>query len=404
MSIAVALGIVAIVNLALGYALALVMEAERQAPTILPLVLPPTATLPSGVSPLLPTLSAGAQATSTANDAAAQHELAEESTIDDALLTAKWSADLTDLASQMSPQAEGSATTTSDEDNGAIAAPTLTIPELQPERVESTAETIAHCEHLLDETESLVHKHLLESEASTAMDAVEPDDYSTAADVAKVTDTVPDETTAEPIKNTANEDAPSSVPPPCAATPTYEPRQPRATLLDAAQLEATLNDWWQNDPSHTQPLCVAQIEIDNLRQLTADCGTLVAGNISRQLENLLLAVLRRDDALTTLGRSRFLAILPGVDAQAGAKLIEEARAQIESLEFVQSGRALLTTITGAVAQTSANESQEQLLARAAKALADARAAGRNRVAWHDGNQARMHPATEAESRRQLVLR
>jgi hypothetical protein len=65
---------------------------------------------------------------------------------------------------------------------------------------------------------------------------------------------------------------------------------------------------------------------------------------------------------------------------------------------------LLTTVTAAVAQTLANESQEQLLARAAKALVDARAAGRNRVAWHDGNQARMHPATEAESRQQLVLK
>jgi diguanylate cyclase (GGDEF)-like protein len=387
MSIAIALGIVAIVNLALGYALALVVEAERNAPTIAPLVIPPTATLPAGVSPLLPVSTAAAQATYTTPDAAAQHELTNEPSSDDTQLAAKWSAELTDLASQMNQQPEVTATSASEDIDPAIADPALAISELQPERVETTAETIAHCEHLLDETESLVSKHLLISETDTAADTLEPGNHATASDDTKATDAAPKNGTQSTI-----------------ATPTYEPRQPRATLLDAAQLEATLNDWWQNDPSHTQPLCVAQIEIDNLRQLTADCGTLVAGNISRQLENLLLAVLRRDDSLATLGRSRFLAILPGVDVQTGVKLVEEARVQIASLEFVQSGRALLTTVTAAVAQTLANESQEQLLARAAKALVDARAAGRNRVAWHDGNQARMHPATEAESRQQLVLK
>jgi diguanylate cyclase (GGDEF)-like protein len=126
------------------------------------------------------------------------------------------------------------------------------------------------------------------------------------------------------------------------------------------------------------------MEIDNIKQLTVDHGAAAVGNLARQVERLVLATLRRDDLVTSLGRSRFLVVFPNLDGTSAAAMLEELRVRLEATEFVHDGVKLRTSMTAAVAQAISSESVDKFLSRAAAALADARNAGRNCVAWHDG--------------------
>ena len=132
---------------------------------------------------------------------------------------------------------------------------------------------------------------------------------------------------------------------------------------------------------------MGQLEIDNLRQLTAELGASVAGNLAKQIEARVLHTLRRGDMVASLGRSRFLLLFPNADGKTAAGLVDQLRRRLEATEFLQADRAVRTTLTGGVAQATADESVESFLARAAEALAESRTRGRNRVVWHDGSSA-----------------
>lgn len=159
---------------------------------------------------------------------------------------------------------------------------------------------------------------------------------------------------------------------------------PRAMLADAGQLEMAITSAWENDPERLRPLCVGQMEIDNLRQLTVDHGAAAVGNLSRQIERLVLSTLRRDDLVTSLGRSRFLVVFPNLDGTAAAAMLEQLRGRLEVTDFVHEDASIRTTMTAAVAQATRDESVDKFLSRAASTLVEGRNAGRNRVALHDG--------------------
>jgi diguanylate cyclase (GGDEF)-like protein len=169
------------------------------------------------------------------------------------------------------------------------------------------------------------------------------------------------------------------------ARPEAAPVEPRAMLGDSGQLETALHEWWHDDPERLRPICVGQIEIDNLRQLTSQLDSASLGSVTHQIKRLILSTLRREDHVASLGRSRFLAVMPDVDGSTAAQLLEALRARVESAELVTQGGPIRATITAAAAQARNDDDVETLLARSASALREASGAGRNRVACDDGN-------------------
>jgi diguanylate cyclase (GGDEF)-like protein len=162
------------------------------------------------------------------------------------------------------------------------------------------------------------------------------------------------------------------------------PAEPRALLGDAAQLETAIHDWWHNDPGRSRPICVGQIEIDHLSQLTSKLGAASMGSLAKQIERLVLSMLRRDDLVASLGRSRFLAVLPDVNAAAAAQLLEALRARVDSSAFATEDGPIQITLSAAATQARNDDDVEILLTRSAVALREACGAGRNRVACDDG--------------------
>jgi diguanylate cyclase (GGDEF)-like protein len=183
-----------------------------------------------------------------------------------------------------------------------------------------------------------------------------------------------------------------------------EPISSSSALVDASQLEVAITSWWENDPQRSKPICIGQIEIDNLRQLTAELGTAVAGNLANKIEQRVLSTLRPGDLVASLGRSRFLVLFLNADAELSAGLIESLRRRMGAAEFVQSGRSVSTTLTAGVAQATTYETVESFLARAADALAEARRGGRNRVSIHEGETiSTIEPTSSLEQPEQITI-
>jgi diguanylate cyclase (GGDEF)-like protein len=190
-----------------------------------------------------------------------------------------------------------------------------------------------------------------------------------------------------------------------------EPLKPRtaevaqATLVDVSQLEATIETWWANDPQFSTPHCVAQVEIDNFRQVTSEVGSAVAAQLASQIENRLLRALRQDDLVATLGGSRFLVLFPKTESAIAAELLNTIRNDLSATEFVVNQQVIRTTLTAGVTGAQAEESIEDFMHRAATALNHARRNGKNQIAHHDGQQIITLEATTPQptSRTQVPL-
>jgi diguanylate cyclase (GGDEF)-like protein len=244
---------------------------------------------------------------------------------------------------------------------------------------------------------------MMPPEVPTPIQVAQPQ-VNDPASVATCTDDPPTESTMnEPGKSIATEPiAPAADANDCAekllasttalveeihefAKPEPESAEPRAMLGDAGQLEAAIHEWWHNDPERARPICIGQIEIDNLRQLTSRLDAASLGSLTKQMERLVLSTLRRDDLVASLGRSRFLAVMPNVNATTAAQILEKLRARVENFEFGTEVGPIRATLSAAAAQSRNDDDVETLLTRSAAALREASNAGRNRVACHDGN-------------------
>ena len=333
MSLTITIGIVAVVNLAIGYALALLVEGEHGVVG----VSEDGRTIPAPATP------AEAPVEATATQPEPPSSVAEPTPANFppsvSCATGAGSAGLPleeALAKPVAPLK------TPAEQAALNGDPTEKVAVEQPPSVDKT---IVNCERWLDAADVLLQE---ERELRPASDA-----------------------SSSPA---AGEQAAAS----------ESPLKPRATLADASQLEAAITGWWQNDPHRTRPISVGQIEIDNFRHLTAELGIAVAGNLAQQIEARVLNALRRDDLVASLGRARFLVLFFNSDGAASAEWLDQLRSRLEATDFIHGEQTIRTTLTGGIAQATADESLESFLARAADALAEARAKGRNRVAWHNG--------------------
>lgn len=316
MPISLALGIVAIVNLAIGYVLALLIESGRQSPihelpmsTAMPVEnLPPPAVSDTEVS---------------------------QNNADDLLATA--------------PVADHDHSTDPSDHNVAGEAPSA-------EAVSSAEDLLASAKALSDEVQQF---------AKRIDNAIVPEAAGT------------------PAATTTADLEPSS------STPESPPVEPQATLATPAQLETAFHQWREADSESNQPLCVGQIEIDAMPQLTARYDVASIGSMAKQIEQLALGTLRANDLIAPLGRSRFLTIMPDVSGAAAGQLLESLRRRVEQTEFVTEGGPIRATLSASATQARSDESMETLLARSAAALREACKEGRNRVAFDDGETVKM---------------
>ena len=125
--------------------------------------------------------------------------------------------------------------------------------------------------------------------------------------------------------------------------------------------------------------CVLILDIDHFKKINDRFGHLAGDRALVAFSKAITSQLRAIDCFGRFGGEEFLLLMPGT-RQAGVLTgAERIRGCVEQTNFSDTGIDAKMTVSIGVAEYQPGESVEEILARADRALYDAKAKGRNRV-------------------------
>ncbi|MDD2916062.1 MAG: diguanylate cyclase [Gallionella sp.] len=144
--------------------------------------------------------------------------------------------------------------------------------------------------------------------------------------------------------------------------------------MDAAfEREAT-----RADRSH-HPLCVALLDIDNFKRLNDTLGHQAGDQALIHLSSVIKETLRPSDSVSRYGGEEFVIVLPEVGLEEAAATVERLQRELTKKFFLHENDRVLVTFSAGVAQRAPEESQDDVIGRADKAMYEAKKTGKNRV-------------------------
>jgi diguanylate cyclase (GGDEF)-like protein len=147
---------------------------------------------------------------------------------------------------------------------------------------------------------------------------------------------------------------------------------------------------------YPHPVAVLLLDLDGFAGINRDHGLAVGDEVLQEVALRLRLRMRSADALGRVGGDSFLALLPHTDETGAATFADALRGRILSRPIGTSAGEVVVRVSIGVAFMRAGMglTDEELLAAADEALASARAAGGNRIAFD-----RMHGLIRLEERR-----
>jgi len=136
------------------------------------------------------------------------------------------------------------------------------------------------------------------------------------------------------------------------------------------------------------PLCVLLIDIDHFKRFNDKHGHLAGDFVLQGVGGVLQDSLRGMDMVARFGGEELAMVLPDTECKDAFLPAERSRKAVEDGEFEYEGMKLSVTVSCGLAQAMPDEPLSALLNRADQALYAAKAAGRNRGYYHDGETCR----------------
>ncbi len=128
-----------------------------------------------------------------------------------------------------------------------------------------------------------------------------------------------------------------------------------------------------------QTLSLALLDLDDFRHINAAHGHLGGDAALCHVVAMARATLRASDAVARFGGEEFVLLLPDTSFLEATGTLERLRARLAHSPLLHEGRGILVTFSAGVARWLPGESQDELLARADRAMYQAKQAGKNRV-------------------------
>ncbi|MBI3926417.1 MAG: diguanylate cyclase [Armatimonadetes bacterium] len=128
------------------------------------------------------------------------------------------------------------------------------------------------------------------------------------------------------------------------------------------------------------PLSAVMFDIDHFKYVNDEHGHHIGDQVLQEMARRCQDALRGIDLLGRYGGEEFLVLLPGAErADATQKTAERLRQAVESTPFVTTAGPIEVRISLGVAELDSNDTLEELIDRADRALYRAKESGRNRV-------------------------
>ena len=125
----------------------------------------------------------------------------------------------------------------------------------------------------------------------------------------------------------------------------------------------------------THDLAVVLLDLDRFKEINDSFGHPAGDAMLREVSRLLLSLARQGDTVARWGGEEFVVVLPETDLAGAQRFAERLRRTIESHAVGE----MKTSTSCGVATMLAQDSVEELLGAADKALYEAKANGRNRT-------------------------
>jgi diguanylate cyclase (GGDEF)-like protein len=130
---------------------------------------------------------------------------------------------------------------------------------------------------------------------------------------------------------------------------------------------------------HKAPLCAILIDIDHFKAVNDRLGHLAGDKALRSVAGIIKSSLRASDIVARWGGEEFLVILKNVVPTQAVLLAEKIRQAVEDAPIAWRSEAIRLTVSLGVAAHRDGDTPDQLIARADRALYEAKEQGRNRV-------------------------
>lgn len=165
----------------------------------------------------------------------------------------------------------------------------------------------------------------------------------------------------------------------------------RRSILDRLRFEAA------EARRYDHPVALLLLDIDRLGEINREYGVTIGDAVLREVALRMRLRVREADAIGRPGSDGFLAILPHADERGAAVFADVLRKRIGHREILTDAGALTVTVSIGVAlvRPGSDLSDEELLVNATEALASARSAGGDRIAFD-----RAHGLARLEERRE----
>jgi diguanylate cyclase len=159
-------------------------------------------------------------------------------------------------------------------------------------------------------------------------------------------------------------------------------------LLQRDPLTGTLNrrgmeDAFRRESSRcdrqSTRMCVAIIDLDDFKQVNDSRGHPTGDRALAHVARLMRATLRPTDRIARFGGEEFLVLLPDTGLDETAAVMERVKRELRNCPLQEGAEQVAITFSCGVAQRTAREPLEPLMARADSALYKAKRAGKNRI-------------------------
>jgi diguanylate cyclase (GGDEF)-like protein len=128
-----------------------------------------------------------------------------------------------------------------------------------------------------------------------------------------------------------------------------------------------------------RPLSIIMGDIDNFKHANDTYGHPSGDIILKEIAQIIQSKCRQIDVVGRYGGEEFIVMLSGAKGKDAADVGEKIRSAVEAKKFIFGDVTYSTTISLGVVQYTVEKSKDELVARADKALYDAKKTGKNKV-------------------------
>jgi len=154
---------------------------------------------------------------------------------------------------------------------------------------------------------------------------------------------------------------------------------PHTGVLNRLGIESTIRTWRQNESHSTRPYSLAVVCVDGLSELNKKLGTRTVDIVMGHVAEITLDAIRPSDCLGQYEGSKFLLFFPETGPSSATSYLEQMRQSLEVICFEHEGTSLNVTVSCGVVEGDADDAIDALALSAIETMEAARSEGGNRT-------------------------